>query len=667
MGLTLLLLGLSHLASPGFAAQDAPLDGPPDGPVAAGASPEPAAGSVAGSAGGPMAVPASRSMSNAAIITIGGPINAVTAASVKRRIDAAINGGADGIIIELNTPGGEVGAVLEITRVIKSLSVPTIAWVNSEAISGGAIIAIACNSIVGSQNAVMGDAAPIAFDPMKALLGQVSQLSSSERAKILSPLLAEVVDSARRNGHDENLVQAFLMLGVETWMVEDTQTGRMYFLTRDEYKELFGTEPVAVSPIMPGIAANEGAGALTASEEAEQQGAARGRENETDSPLNPPMPRGLGTGEGFQPATDLPQDLVDSVSLSLETRSTRPDFSRADPARYRSVRYATDGTALLTLGATDLQEVQLVDPNLFINTREEMANYVGATNVRVLDQTWSESVVEFMTQGISGMLIRAVLIIAFLLGLFIELAMPGIGIAGVIAVVALLGLVVPPLLINAAMWWTIAAILLGVSLILLEIFVFPGFGIPGVSGVVLVLLGIVGTFASAGELFPGAGTGTDSSLAGSLAVVLLSLFGAGVGAYLFTRYTKFVPFTNLLVLTESGRSPGADAPSFLEAMAPAAVYGKLKVGDVGIATTPLRPSGSMEFGDDLFDVVSGFGMIDTGTRVRVVSLSDNRVVVEPAAPDAATGPEGREARDHEAQNDNVDSDDQDGEEVVPHA
>lgn len=658
IALSLLLLGLIHAASPAGAADDprptaprgtpegaATPTSPSDDPGAPANTPRPrdpdaastpSASAPAPGGGVPVAVPASRQMTNAAIVTISGEINAVTASSFERRVNAAINGGADGIIVELDTPGGAVGAVLEITKFIKGLSVPVIAWVHSEAISGGAIIAIACNSIVTSRNGVMGDAAPI--DPIRMMMGE--GLDPSERAKILSPLLSEVIDSARRNGHDEMLVQSFVMLGVQTWMVEDVQTGQRYFLTRAEYEALFDEEPAAVSPLMPGIGGNQGAGALTVTEPrdipSEDESVDGGEE-----PAGAPRPAGgplKNEADPFSPATDLPSDLVESVSIALVVDSTRPDFTRADPARYRLVRYATDGTALLTLGAQDLQETRLVDPTVFINDREEMKRYVGATNVRVLDQTWSERIVSFMTQGFSGIIIRAVLIVTFLLGLFIELAMPGIGVAGVIALIALLGLVVPPLLINAAMWWTIAAILIGIALLLMEIFVLPGFGIPGISGVLLVLTGIVGTFAGTGELFPGAGTGTDSSLAGSLAVVLLSLFAAGVGMYLFTRYTKIVPFVNLLVLSDTGRAPDTNAPSVLEAMGSAgAAHATLRIAQVGVATTPLRPSGTAEFDETLHDVIASYGMIDTGTAVRIVSINGNRVVVEPADAGASPG------------------------------
>lgn len=54
------------------------------------------------------------------------------------------------------------------------------------------------------------------------------------------------------------------------------------------------------------------------------------------------------------------------------------------------------------------------------------------------------------------------------------------------------------------------------------------------------------------------------------------------------------------------------------------------VGAVGVATSPLRPAGSVDFDGRPVAVVAAAGMIERGARVRVVEVSGNRVVVEPA-------------------------------------
>jgi membrane-bound serine protease (ClpP class) len=58
------------------------------------------------------------------------------------------------------------------------------------------------------------------------------------------------------------------------------------------------------------------------------------------------------------------------------------------------------------------------------------------------------------------------------------------------------------------------------------------------------------------------------------------------------------------------------------------------VGAVGVATSPLRPSGTVDFDGRPVAVVAAGAMIERGTRVRVVEVSGNRVIVEPAGPSA---------------------------------
>jgi len=558
-------------------------------------------------AAAPAAVPASRKANNVAVITIKGPIDGVTAMSVKRRMADAAAGGADAIVFDIDTPGGEVPAVLEIcTEIKRSPIANTVAWINPTAYSGGAIIALACREIVLSPAATMGDAAPIAANPLTGL----SALPDTERQKILAPLLAEVVDSARRNGYDEMLVQNYIALGVETWLIRDKVTGERHFVSESEYRAIFGEEPPrGRAHVLSGPVAETGTGA----------------DPETD--VSP------GDGGSFKPAVPgLSKETIDDVNLRLETPSTRPTFTRADRDRYELVHYATDGRTLLTLKESDLRLYGFADAHTTIRNDEELKNYFGATNLARLDQTWSETLVAIMTQGFSGLVIRGVLIVVFLIALFIEMSMPGVGIPGIIALLALSGLVVPPLLIGASTWWTAAAILIGLGLIGLEVFVFPGFGVPGVAGLLLVLAGLVGVFSSTGELFPGAGTGSSADLAWAMTVVLLAVFVAGAGMYLFSRYTHKFPVAGALVLADRQRADGgsSEGDEMIAAMGPGVPAGPVPVGAVGVTATPLRPSGSAEFGDRLVDVVSEFGFIDAGERVRVVSATPYRVGVEKA-------------------------------------
>jgi membrane-bound ClpP family serine protease len=562
-------------------------------------------------------VPGGISAQNLAVITISGPIDGVTARSFERRIARAVEGGADAIVIELDTPGGEGFATLGICQAIETCPVHTIAWVNTNAISAGAIIALSCREIVIADGAILGDAGPVNMLNPNASSDYITDPLLQE--KMVAPLLAQIVDAARRNGHDEALVQGFIFPGVETWLVEENQTGRRFFLTESEYRALFGAEPERTS-------------SMVASGPDSQQ-----KWDTTVDTSQWPAP----DATSLRPASGLLNpSIAEAVNTALGggAASTRPDFSKEDPANFRVIGYATDGQTLLTLKGGLLRTFGFVKHPADINTDADMKAYVGATHLVRLDQTWIETAVGFMTQGFSGLIIRGVLIVVFLLSMFIELSMPGVGLPGVIALCALALLVVPSMLLGGSVWWAVGAIVGGVGLLLLEILVFPGFGIPGLLGMVLMLGGLVGTFMTGGALFPGAGTSSGTQLFWAVSTVLLAVFTAGAAMFFLSKYTRSVPIANKLVLfaslanpAESDASAAQVAGSSTEAGAPVAV------GATGATTTPLRPSGTAEFGDRLIDVVAEYGFIDAGRRVRVVSASAYRVSVEELDASSAPG------------------------------
>lgn len=563
--------------------------------AAPGAQPDLAAQTPSQPAAQPAApIPASRQAQDIAVITIKGPIDKWTSYSVRRRLEIAEQRGVGAVVIELDTPGGEVGAVLEITDALKGTSVPnTVAWVNPNAYSGGAIIALACREIVVSDPATMGDAAPIAVSPITGL----QNLGKTEREKILAPLLAELIDSARRHGYDELLVQSFVADGIELWMVEDTQTGRRLFIDEAEYSLLFDGEPprsrvdVSAADIPPAVAG-------------------------VDAGDAPPETAGLSIlAPGATP--ELKRDVAESLEFR-GSQSRRPVISGADRGRYTLIGYATNGR-LLTLKTADL--VRYGFAQRVVTDDAELKQYFGAVTLARMNESWSERLARFL----DSLWIKGLLIVVFLLALFMEMAAPGIGLPGGVALLALATLVAPQVLVGAASWWGVVAIFAGLGLIAVEILVIPGFGVPGVAGLLLMLMGLLGVIVGPGG-FSGPNAGEDIVYA--FATLLLALFTAGVGMYFISKHYRSIPIMNKLVLADQSGAASADS-GLLGAMA-IADAGAVRLGDIGVATTPLRPAGTAEFDDHLIDVVSEYGFVERGGRVRVTSVGKYRVAVEPA-------------------------------------
>jgi membrane-bound serine protease (ClpP class) len=228
---------------------------------------------------------------------------------------------------------------------------------------------------------------------------------------------------------------------------------------------------------------------------------------------------------------------------------------------------------------------------------------------------------------------RGILTTVFLLSLYMAFSHPGHGAAEATAASTLALLVGIPLLTGYAQWWEILAILLGIVLLALEIFVVPGFGVTGISGLFLILVGLTMTWVGNEPIgIPGflpSLPGTWMALKQGVIVIVTGLFASMALWLLLQRYLPRLPYFNRLILATVD-SP-ADFPG--APRAPASRAGWPPVGSRGRAMTDLRPGGTAGFFDpninDLqtVDVVCDSGFVPAGTELVVREVHGNRVVV----------------------------------------
>ena len=542
------------------------------------------------------AVPAGRQADRVVIIPIRREINQVTAESVNRRLDIAEKARVDAVVFELDTPGGQVDAALQIcTRIKRSSIRKTTAWINPNAYSAGVFIALACDDILVSPACTMGDAAPIQIAPGKG----VSAPTGTLRAKIESPILAEIIDSARRHGYDEKLVQSFVVPEMELWLVENNSTGDRLFVDAREYQLIFGKKPESRA-IVHGLSGRKNPAGVT-----NFPGKLR--------PLFREIPR--------QPGVASP---AEQIEMAQSLPRSRPELTEQDRGGYTLIEQVVDRNTLLTLKDYDILKYGLADGSAA--SEQDLVRHFGAKSIDVLDYAWSEKLTLFLTDW----WVRGVLIVIMLIAGLVELSAPGVGLPGAIAAVCLVVLLAAPLMAGLAAWWEIAAIVAGVLLILAEMFVIPGFGIAGISGILLLFLGLVGTFIpnTPGHLLPATDEERNAALAG-LATVLGAFFTVMVAGFFLSRHLGSFPIFRRLVLT-AVVPRASEGGTLLTAMDPKLGGPAISVGDIGIVEHPLRPSGKARFGEDLLDVVTDEGFINAGEKVRVVSLTGFRVVVEHA-------------------------------------
>ena len=533
-------------------------------------------------------IPAGRQANHIAIISIHGPIDGITTRSLERRLDEAARRGADAIVLEIDTPGGDLMATFDILELIRTKApANTIAWVRPKAFSAGTIIALACREIVTTPTGRFGDAAPIQGMPLVGL----RNMPAAERAKIEAPLLSELVYDARRQGWDEKLVQAFVAVDVQLWLIRHRDTGELLFVDAAEYERIFGEAPVSTrlerlpAPVY------------------EEEQAFSSPVFKSDVPASSPAAPDV---------EDVEQARKEAIDFRQEIPSRRPQLDRDDAADWENLGQIISADELLVLRADEAVAYGLSSSD-GIGTDTDLQTFMGAKTVTRLDETWSEGLVRFLTLWP----VRVVLIVVMLVGFFIELSAPGYGVFGLVAVSALAVLLGAPLLAGLSDWWTVIVVLLGLALVVAELFFLPGFGVAGMLGGLLLFAGLVGTFVSGDPFDPAM---RDQLFRGIAATMIAGLAASSIG-WIFWRTLPNNPFASRIIL---GAEIGDTAP----ATSTRDAIELIEIGALGIAATPLRTAGRVEFDGRLVDAQSEDGFIEQGTRVRVIASDRFGVRVE---------------------------------------
>jgi membrane-bound serine protease (ClpP class) len=281
---------------------------------------------------------------------------------------------------------------------------------------------------------------------------------------------------------------------------------------------------------------------------------------------------------------------------------------------------------LLTLSDVTAQKIGISKGTF--PTAEALAASRGYTIVARIAPGAGERVIEFL----SGDLVRGLVVAVLFFTLYGAIKLPGTGIMETLVAVALSILLIVPFMTGYAQWYEILLVLIGIVLLAVEIFVLPGFGVAGISGIVALLLGLTLTFLPplwTPEL--PAFTGVElSGVRNALGAVVGGLMGGVLLCIAFGRFLPSLPYFNRLVLTTTAGSQVAIAPGV-----PNDVVAFPKLNATGTALTDLRPGGTARFADELgqqqtVDVVSDRGFVSAGQPLVVAEVHGNRVVVRPA-------------------------------------
>ena len=261
---------------------------------------------------------------------------------------------------------------------------------------------------------------------------------------------------------------------------------------------------------------------------------------------------------------------------------------------------------LITLSTGHAVDLGIADSE--INSFEDLLSHLEIPEAEVVDNStnWSEDIVRFFTSPTVAPLLMS---LGFL-GLMFEIKSPGFGVPGIGGLLCLGLFFGSHLLVGLADMTEILILGIGILLILAEVFIVPGFGITGISGIGFLLYGLflilLGEYPQ-GSDYNNAFWGLNIGIVGSLIAVIMF--------FKFIIKSKF--YSKVIPVQTQKKSDGFSI---------SAGYEKL-IGEIGITKTALRPVGIMVISNKEYHCRSKGDFIEPNNEVKIEGVEENELIV----------------------------------------
>ena len=431
---------------------------------------------------------------------------------LRRGMKIALNEKASIVVLDMDTPGGELGVTLEIMQEIiatlERFDGTIITYVNREAISAGAYIAIATSEIAFAPLSQIGAA--------EAVSGGGGNIDSSMKRKINSYLKAKIRSYSGDHAY-RSRVMAAMMDGNETLLVDGKP-----LLAED------GSRIQKEGELLT----------LTGEEACKRYG-------------DPPQPL-LGIG------------VYQSVEELLDERWGQGE--------YRLSR---------------------------------------------MEVNWAEKTGLWLN-GIAPVLLGLGLV-----GLFIEFKTPGFGVFGTLGLILLLVFFGSKYVAGLAGQEELLVFFLGLCLVAVEVFVLPGFLLPGIVGVLLIVGSV---FWAMVDVWPNSDIVWSPELFREPAVEFMQAIAlAFVSCFVVSRILPKTPLWNWMVLSETVGGPRSGGGQEAEVAGRSGMVS----GSLGVTASELYPTGFVIIDGERVEARSRLGKIPKGEKIRVVDNNGLELIVEP--------------------------------------
>lgn len=302
------------------------------------------------------------------------------------------------------------------------------------------------------------------------------------------------------------------------------------------------------------------------------------------------------------------------MRATAEARGRRTDIAQAmvDPDIY--VEGVSDSGKVLTFTTNEAIKYGFCEAE--VESLHQLLEHAGVKEYTIREQRYSflDKLIGFLVSPV----VSGILIMLIIGGIYFELQQPGIGFPLILALSAAALYFAPLYLEGLASYWEIIIFLTGIVLIILELFVFPGFGVSGVLGIICLVTGLV--FSMVGNV------GFDFShipaglITNRLMIVLVAIaVSLPLSIWLGKKLFESTLFGGLALNTEEKTDEGFTvAIDQMQAL----------IGSTGIAASILRPAGKISVDGKIYDAVSQIGYIEKGQPVTIVDYVNGSLVVK---------------------------------------
>ncbi|MCB0807016.1 MAG: nodulation protein NfeD [Bacteroidales bacterium] len=315
-----------------------------------------------------------------------------------------------------------------------------------------------------------------------------------------------------------------------------------------------------------------------------------------------------------KPVPDKYQSYMRSLMRSTaESKGRDPEIAQAmvDPRMY--VPGVSDTGQVLTFTAREAMKHGFCEG--IAESVDEVLELANIKNYEIIEQEYSavERIIFFLVNPF----VSGILIMIIIGGIYFELQSPGVGFPIAASIIAAMLYFAPLYLEGLAEHWEIILFIVGVILIAVEIFVVPGFGVPGILGIVAILSGLtLSMIGNVGFDFSGVEL---TGVIKAFFIVIISMFVSILLSFWFSKkiFTSTV-FGHLALDSVQNKDEGyTSSDSGYKSM----------LGQEGKAFTVLRPSGKVEIGDEIYDATAESGYIEKGQMVKVTGYQTSQLFV----------------------------------------